>query len=107
LTCENLKKLFKKSCLDKIFGTFQLFPKYSGTIKRNLIKEYFPCKPFKLAEKPVMITGYLLDDHKSRFFKSYENDMTNLVDIVDITTAAPSYFPAVPYIDLENINNDD
>jgi len=84
LTYDNIKKTFKKSWIDKISNT----------------------------DKNCLITGYNIDQHEIRFFKSYYHklidkktgknfpkEIVSTVDAIDVSSAAPGIFPQVKYID--------
>lgn len=98
-TLENIQKMFKKSLMDRILNVVQFKPKYKGSVKRTLINENTPEIYVYETDKKVLITGYNVSENEARFFKSYNNEKVLLRDALDVSSAAPSFFPSVKYND--------
>ncbi len=91
------KEIMHQGIMDKIFGQMQLRPKYDGASKRKLIKENVNNKTLDQTDKFVMLPSYNINMKRTRFFKSWEpqNKGIPVLDIVDASSAAPSFYPSV------------
>lgn len=95
---ENMEKMFIKNYWPLSY--FGLDTKYSSLGKTKLIKKYNPENyQMTTTDKISLIIGYNVTQSIPMFFKSYEvNLFTNdLNTVVDISTAAPSYFPLIKF----------
>lgn len=107
-SADNFKQIFNRTYVDSILDIFMNRPKYNGTYKKNLIKEAVGSQ--RLCDhkgKHIMFTTYSVDEQKAKFFKSYKADNDELVlvsDIVNASSAAPSYFPAAEYTDSTGLH---
>jgi patatin-like phospholipase/acyl hydrolase len=95
---KNINRIMNKSFIDKCVGTVQLRPKYDGVGKTQVISETVGELFMKSTEKKVIVPGFDVSKSKPTFFKSYningnsKNDI-KVKDALDISSAAPSYFP--------------
>jgi predicted acylesterase/phospholipase RssA len=83
----------------KVFGTKNesqpLFaPVYTGTEKRNSLKRHFGKLKMKNCKCPLIVIAADITAHLV-LFKSWEDSELLLVDVLDATSAAPTYFPPV------------
>ena len=94
---DNINKIMKQSLMDKIFSNIQIRPKYNGIEKRKLIESSVLSNTFKDTDKKILIPCFNIDLHKTHYFKSWDNidGAQSVLDIVDASSAAPSYFPGV------------
>lgn len=100
-------EIFSKSNMEKMFlknywplSYFGLDTKYSSKGKTKLIKKYNPENlQMNSTNKIALIIGYNVSQSTPMFFKSYEVNMfsNDLNTIVDISSAAPSYFPLIQF----------
>lgn len=95
---DQLKSIFEKSMLDAIFGRFQTKPLYDGRTKRKFLEDVLGEK--LLSEVPpgkhFVCPCYSLDRGARMFYSGLlESKTIRIVDVVDATSAAPVYFPAV------------
>lgn len=91
------KKMMKQSIKDKILNVVQVNPKYNGIEKRKIIFENVGVKSLNDTTKYVLIPCFNINHNKTTFFKSWDPIYGNykVVDIIDASSAAPSYFPGV------------
>lgn len=103
MTSDNIKKIMHKSIFDILLGPLSLLgyrPKYSGDSKKDIISSFVNInKTIYDTKKMVMITSYNVTERKPIFFKSYGtydmNRSIRITDVIDASSAAPFYFPAV------------
>lgn len=101
--CDNLyveavsRSIMNKSWADIILGVFQTRPKYDGTGKRLVIDTMVEKKQYNDTEKYVIIPVYDITIEKPVFCRSWEQNEYTLANVLDATSAAPSYFPSVEY----------
>lgn len=91
---ENGKKIFPQSFWDRTL-VVQNQPKYGGKGKREVLKAHFGRRLLKNSSKPLVLTAYDVEKRVPKLFRSYDNDETKVIDAVDATSAAPTYFPTV------------
>ncbi|MEN8140424.1 MAG: patatin-like phospholipase family protein [Thermodesulfobacteriota bacterium] len=91
---ENGREIFPQSFWDRTLIT-QNQPKYDGEGKLSVLKRYFGKRLLRSSAKPLVVTAYDVERRKPKLFKSYEEDDTRVVDAVNATSAAPTYFPTV------------
>lgn len=114
-TDANFKNIFTKS--SNISSYFGLGPKYDGTYKTNLITSAVGSKYQKDTDKKTLFTVYSCDEQKPRFFKNYDDkkdhitrssrnssENTRISEIIDASSAAPSYFPSVKFYDSNGLH---
>jgi len=101
--------IFSKDNVNKIFTKYTCFPyslynfirpKYIGAGKECVIHKYSEDFIIEGSDKDCLITGYDINHSKPVFFKSYENNGYEKVPLstaINISSAAPSYFPAIKY----------
>ncbi len=90
---EDANTTMPQSWKNKIVGLSGLVPKYDGKGKTANIKKYITKTK---TEKDVVIPYYSLISRKPIIFKSWDNPLEqNIQDIIDMSSAAPAYFPAV------------
>ena len=78
---------------NKVIGLLGVSPKYDGIGKTENIKKYITTLE---TEKDVVIPYYSLISRKPIIFRNWDNDLEqNVQDIIDMSSAAPAYFPAV------------
>ena len=97
-TPENARKMMTPTWGHRIFGAFR--PKYCGESKRELLKRYFSDQTISDTEKYVMFMGFNLTRKQPQKFTSWEEIKSKeilILDSLDISSAAPSYFPSVQY----------
>lgn len=97
---EQAKKLMKQSLVDVIFDIFQTKPKYSGREKTKLITETVGDKKIFDTNKIVIIPCFNASTGSATFFKSFYHsdpplDNHLVSEIIDASSAAPFYFPAM------------
>jgi patatin-like phospholipase/acyl hydrolase len=97
---KNLNLLMKQSFLDKTMGLVQLWPKYDGIGKTNMIKEIFGENTFiGECDKDIIIPTYDINNREPRIFtsnlKNNDNNDSLICKILDATSAAPAYYPCV------------
>lgn len=100
---KNANLIMKKNIWDYIFGYFQMRPMYDGKGKRKFIENEFTDVSLQLKNKYSIFTGYNNSTRTPLIFKSWEpqtgtpngTTMDTLHDILDLSSAAPSYFPSV------------
>ncbi len=92
------KQVFPPSTRDDVFGVMQLRPKYDGKGKRTLLERHLPPHT-RLNDtiKDVAITGYDVDRQECLVMRNWHREYAHMLarDAVDISTAAPAYFPLV------------
>jgi predicted acylesterase/phospholipase RssA len=95
---EKLKEIFSKSWLDSMFGKFQSSPVYDGKAKTKMIKDTVGDVIFREVPngKHIVIPAYDIE-HASKIFYSGDRDsaLVTAAGVIDATSAAPVYFPAV------------
>jgi len=130
---ENFQKIFNRTYIDTVLDLFMNRPKYSGSYKESLIKEAVGSQRLcDHNGKHIMFTTYCIDEQKAKFFKSYklpkdilsyqncfqvthgsiedtatfldDDDFTKVAEIVNASSAAPSYFPASEYTDSTGLH---
>jgi len=91
---ENLKRIFNKSCWDKIMP-LQIEPKYDGKGKKEVLKEHLLTKHFGDVSTNIAVLAFDIYNEKPRTFKSWDEEdyYLNPCEIADATSAAPTYFP--------------
>lgn len=93
-----LKEIFKQSCWDRVFGRFQDKPVYDGKAKTRILKEALG--PVKFND-PIPGTHVVIPTfdlvHRARIFYSGDPENGNITaaNVIDATSAAPTYFPGV------------
>ena len=95
---KNASRIMNKNIVDRLFSNFQFRPKYDGYGKRELIGQYFKKNDMITnTKKNVMIVGFNVTLNKPKIFKSwdYKYKNTKVIDALDISSAAPTYFPSV------------
>lgn len=111
LKCKYISdNLYNKQMADKMMNTTTfrkyigkyILPKYDGQSKREVIQ--FMCSNKKIHDtnKHVVIPLYDISNQKPFIVKSWKYSELNLVDILDATTAAPSYYPPVLFEPIKN-----
>ena len=103
----NIEKMFVKNYWPLSY--FGLDTKYSSQGKTKLIKKFNPeGLQLNSTNKTSLIIGYNVTQSTPMFFKSYEvNLFTNdLNTAVDISSAAPSYFPLIQFKNEKSGNNE-
>ena len=90
----NGTEIFPQSFWDRTLLA-QNQPKYDGIGKRNVLKKYFGKRLLRSSSKPLILTAYDVERRIPKIFKSYDKDNTKVIDAVDATSAAPTYFPTV------------
>lgn len=103
MSTENCQQIMNKSCIDYTIGLFNIYPKYSGKPKRDLINKYIH-NHLNSTDKNVMYISYDVKHNKPRFFKSWIKDDIMAAKAIDASSAAPGYYPQVlinhiPHID--------
>lgn len=88
------KNIMKQSLADSWFYTFLYMPKYDGKEKKRIIEKNVNGKRISETEKKVIIPSYNISSQKTVFFKSWKNE-GYVSDIINASSAAPSYFPSV------------
>jgi len=93
---EKAKKIMPEHPWD-LLGPFQLEPMFDGKGKRAAIEEHIPeGTQLQDTEKHVFFTSYNVDSKLPMMFCSWENTaVTDVRDIIDMSSAAPIYFPIV------------
>jgi len=94
-TRDNMMAIMDKSWWDKITPV-QFSPKYDGTGIKEVVGKYIKKIPLNKCKKKLLITGYNLNKHDTRIFKSAVDDI-DLQTLGLITSAAPTYFPCIEY----------
>ena len=101
------KQVFPKSIRDDALGVMQLQPKYDGKGKRSLIEGHIPPHA-RLADtvKDVVFTGYDVDRQECMAMRNWHAEFGHMLvrDAVDISTAAPAYFPLVESLEHRATN---
>lgn len=95
---ENIEKMFVKNYWPLSY--FGLDTKYSAQGKSKLIRKFNPENyQMTTTDKTCLIIGYNVTQSIPMFFKSYEVNMftNDLNTVVDISSAAPSYFPLIKF----------
>lgn len=94
---DNAKELMKQSLKDRIFNAVQFAPKYSGRYKTEMINQYIGTSKMSETEKLVLIPCYNVTSGRTVFFKSWEKEGedVNIGDVVNASSAAPSFFPGI------------
>lgn len=92
---ENMVTIMDKSWWDNVTPV-QFSPKYDGKGIEKIIKKYIKKIPINKCGKKLLITGYNLNKHDTRVFKSTKDDI-DLQTLGLITSAAPTYFPCIEY----------
>jgi len=90
---ENANMIMPQTCWRRIFGLFESRPKYDGVGKTHIINKYITSSKAKI---PSIVPCYNIKQKLPTLYKSY--DTNNDIDIrhaVDMSSAAPAYFPAV------------
>jgi uncharacterized protein len=92
-------RIFNKTWRERIFGLIQKRPMYNGVGKRQIIKEILSdTRQFNDTAKHVMVTCYDITTNEHILFKSWNpSGMIKLIDALDVSSAAPGYFPSVEY----------
>ena len=95
-TVENAKKIMPPPHCLNFFRNFKLGrPKYDGNGKTQLLKKYFKDTDLITdTDKNVIIVGFDVTARKPKFFKSW-GTKAPLIPILNISSAAPTYFPSV------------
>ena len=88
---DNGTEIFTQSFWDRTLLA-QNQPKYDGIGKRNVLKKYFGKRLLRSSSKPLILTAYDVERRIPKIFKSYDKDNTKVIDAVDATSAAPTYF---------------
>lgn len=98
---ENFKEIFKKTTFsNSLNGILSLIrPKYQFSKKYEIIKSAVGNKLMTDTSKDVLITVYSVDEDKAKFFKSYDNKVSMVADIINASSAAPTYFGSAEYTD--------
>ena len=92
LFCEtNIHSIFDAKWFDNVFGIVQAVPKYDGVGKTKFLESVFGESRLRETDKHILIPAYNVTLMKLKIFK--ETDNFSLVDVLNATTAAPSYFP--------------
>jgi uncharacterized protein len=82
-------------------------PKYSNEGLKRLLIEELESGNINNSLCDIVIPSYDLTTHAGFHFEYFKNDNIldknfNVIDVVLATTAAPTYFPSVPVVDLVN-----
>jgi len=95
--CErkNMITIMDKSWWDKI-SPVQFQPKYDGTGIKKIVDTHIKNISINKCKKELLITGYNLNQHDTRVFKS-RKDTINIRTLGLITSAAPTFFPCIEY----------
>ena len=91
----NSKMIMNKSWMDYIFGLLQSRPLYDGKGKRKFINREYDDVKLCSTKKHSMFVGYDVATREALVFKSWEPCDIRLRDILDLGSAAPTYFPSV------------
>jgi len=91
----NAKTIMPHSLADDFLGLIQTQPKYNGKGKREVIDRYMEDRLLDDTDKHVLVCGYDIVKDKPLFYKSYEPSPTRIRDVLDISSAAPVYYPPV------------
>ena len=99
---ENTNKTLTKNLL---YGFFGFRPVFKSHGKTSVIQKYSKNKYISMNDthKDCLITGYNINDSEPLFFKSYTEKLKehthsinlDINTIVDISSAAPGFFPAI------------
>jgi patatin-like phospholipase/acyl hydrolase len=91
------KKMMKQTIKDVILNVIQINPKYDGIEKRKIIDDNVGKKLLGHTSKYVLIPSYNISLERTVFFKSWEQTTGDykVSDIIDASSAAPSYFPGI------------
>jgi predicted acylesterase/phospholipase RssA len=100
---QNAQLIMPHSIIDDMFGLVQSQPKYDGKGKRKVIEESISDKLMTDTDKDVMVVGYDIVKDAPIFFKSYEPSSARIRDALDISSAAPCYFPVVDSASQEGV----
>jgi len=95
LSTSNVNRIFNKSMWDAVLGIYQIHPKYDGTGKHEVLKQYFGDRLFGTCVIPTVLIAYNMETNQPRLFCSWDVDDAKLtcVDVAEATSAAPLYFP--------------
>jgi patatin-like phospholipase/acyl hydrolase len=88
----DFKSAVNKSLFDRILGNFQIFPKYDGKGKRELINRYI--EDISVKELPVFIPIYKMSDNSTGMIVDYSYNV-NCRELADACSALPTFFPPV------------
>jgi uncharacterized protein len=89
---ENANIIMPQNTREQIFGIFETIPKYDGKGKRSVIDSKVTIKE---TEKDVIITYYSVVTKQPIIFTSWDSKGLDIRDVIDMSSAAPAYFPAV------------
>jgi len=92
---KNANLIMNKTLWDCILGKFQNRPMYTGTGKRNFIDAHFQDVMLNDCQKKCLFTVYDASNRDPKTFKNWESCDETLRDVLDMSSAAPGYFPAV------------
>lgn len=92
-TKESFRRIMPKSFWDYILP-FQFRPKYNGVGKRHIIDKFIPDIKMNETKKPFYAVTYGLSTRLPHIYGG-QSDMTSIRDVVDASSAAPTYFPPV------------
>lgn len=102
LDSNTLNRIMHQTISDRIFGLFQNNPKYTGKQKKLVIEEKlkdvkFGSDEIKKRCKDILITGWDIQNKRPLIFRSWIPKGANLYakDIMDLSTAAPGFYPGV------------
>ena len=89
------EQIMNKSMIDRIFHNYQFKSKYTEHGKIKVYSDILKDVKFKNTEKQLVIPTYDIQKQCAKIFTSYEcNESLKTSDVIQATTAAPSYFPA-------------
>ena len=95
-THDTCRRVFPRTLHEEAFGLMSLQPKYDGRGKRQLINDVIaPDKRLCDTDKMTIFTGYDVDKRKCMIYRSWDREVNHMLvrDVIDISSAAPAYFP--------------
>lgn len=92
---ENATMIMNRTIWDCVLGRFQNRPMYDGTGKRKFIENHFRDVMLNECQKKCLFTVYDASNRNPLTFKNWESSNETLRDVLDMSSAAPGYFPAV------------
>ena len=100
---QNVKEMFDENCADMFRNkspNMLMHPKYDGEGKQQVLRRIFGYKKLRDVRVPVVITATNASDGSPRLFRWDTDGDLDIVEVLDASTAAPTYYPPVMINDI-------